>query len=62
MPYYNDDGTEIDELSIEKLALCMTCKYDDDSSQEIECQLNRADQQGDDGFKCYGYVKKALFQ
>ncbi len=53
--YFNDDGTEFDPDLMSKPSLCVTCKKDDDSSEEVLCNLNRADQQGEDSFKCYAY-------
>jgi hypothetical protein len=62
MPYYDDDGTEINEFEIEKPLLCMTCKKEDDPAQEIPCQLTRMDQRDGAEFKCYAYEKKDLLE
>ncbi len=55
LKYSNDDGTEFDPDLISKPSLCVTCRKDDDISEEVLCNLNRADQQGGDLFKCYAY-------
>lgn len=56
--FYNDDGTEINPDLIKKPALCVTCKKDDDPSEEILCTLNRADQRGEKSFHCEAYQHK----
>lgn len=57
--FYNDDGTKVDPNLMGKPSLCATCKKDDGSSkEEILCDLNRIDQQGEDEFRCDAYVSK----
>jgi hypothetical protein len=56
--YYNDDGTKINPELIVKPSLCLSCKHEDDPSQEILCTLNRMDQQDEDDFKCGAYEKR----
>ncbi|AQQ70749.1 hypothetical protein SMSP2_01110 [Limihaloglobus sulfuriphilus] len=57
--FYDDDGTEINPDLIPKPALCVTCKKDGISGEEeILCALTRADQQGEDEFRCYAYEPK----
>ena len=58
--YYDDDGTKINPELIIKPSLCLSCKHEDDPSQEDLCTLNRMDQQGEDDFKCGAYEKRAL--
>ena len=54
---YNDDGTKLDPDLISKPSLCITCKHDDDSSQEKLCNLTRLDQRGENTFRCDAYEK-----
>jgi hypothetical protein len=57
--FYDDDGTEINPDLIPKPPLCVTCKKDGISGEEeILCALTRADQQGEDEFRCYAYEPK----
>jgi hypothetical protein len=58
--YYDDDGTKINPELIVKPALCLSCKHEDDPSQEMLCTLNRMDQQGESDFKCGVYEKKSF--
>ncbi|AQQ71176.1 hypothetical protein SMSP2_01542 [Limihaloglobus sulfuriphilus] len=54
--FYDDDGTEINPDLIPKPALCVACKKDGISGkEEILCALTRADQQGEDEFRCDAY-------
>ena len=58
-PKYYDDGTEVNPDLIPKPSLCITCKRDGLSEEEeILCNLTRADQQGEDEFKCGAYEPK----
>ena len=54
-PFYDDDGTEVNPGLYSKTALCLICKKQDDSKEEILCTLNRMDQRIDDDFKCYAF-------
>ncbi|MHC4290938.1 MAG: hypothetical protein ACYSTR_01820 [Planctomycetota bacterium] len=56
--FYNDDGTEVNPDLIPKPPLCISCKKDGLSNEEILCSLNRMDQRGEDEFKCYAYEPK----
>ena len=57
--FYNDDGTEVNPDLIPKPSLCITCKKDELSGKEnILCDLNRKDQQGNDEFICGAYEPK----
>lgn len=56
--YFLDDGTKVDPNLMEKPSLCTTCKKDEVKSEEVLCNLNRIDQDGEKDFKCYSYVSK----
>ena len=56
--YYDDDGTEINPDLIPKPALCSTCRNDSDPTEEIVCNLIRADQQDEEDFHCDAYEAK----
>lgn len=58
MPFYNDDGTEINPDLVPKPGLCVSCKKDDDPSEEILCILTRADQQDAAEFQCFAYAPR----
>jgi hypothetical protein len=58
--YYDDDGTRINPELIVKPSLCLSCKHENDPSQEMLCTLNRMDQQNEDDFKCGAYEKKSF--
>ena len=53
--YMNDDGTEFNPDLISMPGLCLTCKKENDPSEEMLCNLNRADQQGEEEFHCGAY-------
>jgi len=55
---FDDDGTEINPDLISKPSLCVSCKKDDDPSEEVLCLLTRADQQDDDEFECFAFEPK----
>ena len=61
MPYYHDDGTELNPDLIPKPSLCVACAKDQlhDEMEQILCNLNRLDQQGEEEFICFAYVPKA---
>ncbi len=56
--FYDDDGTEVNPDLIPKPSLCISCRKDEIPGEEILCNLNRMDQQGDDEFICGAYEKK----
>ena len=57
--FYDDDKTEVNPDLIPKPSLCITCKKDESSGKEnILCDLNRMDQQGEDEFICGAYEPK----
>ena len=55
MPYYDDDGTEIDMASIPLPDLCRCCENNTDPNEEILCNLTRLDQRNDPEFRCYAF-------
>lgn len=55
MPYFNDDGTEINPDLFPKPPLCLSCDKNDDANEEILCNLNRLDQLEESEFKCFAY-------
>jgi hypothetical protein len=58
MPYFLDDGTEINPDLYPKPQLCISCKKDEDPHEEILCNLTRIDQREDAEFTCFGYESK----
>ena len=56
MPYYDDDGNELDPASIPVPQMCLMCEKKDDPNEEILCNLNRLDQAGTTHFKCGAFV------
>ena len=60
MPYYDDDGNEINPELIPKPSLCITCLKDDDPDEQILCNLNRMDQVNEPEFRCYAYEPKKV--
>ena len=56
---YDDDGNEINADLIAKPSLCVSCRRDQDPSEEVLCFLNRADQRGEAEFRCDAYEPKA---
>jgi hypothetical protein len=56
---FDDDGYEINQNSIKKPSLCLTClkNIDPDWEEELLCNLNRNDQANEKEFKCYAYEK-----
>jgi len=55
---YDDDGNKINSDLVIKPSLCVSCRKDEDPSEEILCLLNRADQQGKSEFICYAFEPK----
>ena len=57
--FFDDDGTEVNSDLAPKPSLCISCKKDELSGEEeILCNLNRMDQQGEDEFICGAYEPK----
>lgn len=62
MPYFDDNGNELNPNLIPKPALCVGCRNDDDPSQEIVCNLTRLDQQDEPEFICFACEPKTGFE
>lgn len=60
MPYFDDDGTELNPDLISKPSLCVACANDDtgDEMERIRCNLTRLDQRDRDEFTCFAFVPK----
>ena len=59
--FYNDDGTEVNPDLILKPDLCISCRKDGlGGKEDILCNLNRMDQQGETEFQCGAYEPKEL--
>lgn len=56
MPYFDDDGNEMDPSSVQMPRMCIMCEKKDDPNEEILCNLNRLDQRGESTFKCGAFV------
>ena len=56
--FFNDDGTEVNPDLIPKPSLCISCRKDGLPDEEILCNLNRMDQQGEEEFVCGAYEPK----
>ncbi|CAN5567277.1 hypothetical protein BH10ACI3_BH10ACI3_23250 [soil metagenome] len=56
MPYYDDDGNELDPLDLARPQMCTLCEKNDDADEEILCNLNRLDQRDEPVFKCGAFV------
>ena len=56
--YFDDDGNEVNPDLVSKPSLCVSCAKDEDPIEEMLCNLNRLDQQGEDDFKCGAYEPK----
>ena len=62
MPYFDDDGNELNPDLIPKPSLCVGCLKDDteDGNERTLCNLTRLDQSGEKEFQCYAFVPKVL--
>ncbi len=56
MPYYDDDGNELDPSIITVPQMCLMCDKKDDPHEEILCNLTRLDQMDEPVFKCHAFV------
>ena len=56
MPYYDDDGNELDPATAPLRPMCLLCEKKDDPHEEILCNLNRLDQRDEVEFKCGAFV------
>jgi hypothetical protein len=54
--FFRDDGSEINPELVPKPGLCLTCKKDNDPSEEILCTLTQADQTHEPVFQCDAYL------
>lgn len=54
--YMNETGMKPDFMA--KPSLCASCAKDDDPNEEMLCNMNRLDQQGEKDFKCFAYEPK----
>ena len=55
MPYYDDDGNELDPSSVPMPKMCIMCEKKDLPEEEILCNLNRLDQKDESHFICGAY-------
>ena len=58
--FFDDDGYEINTDLIKKPTLCITCKNDENESEEEQllCNMTRHDQRNENEFVCFAYEKK----
>jgi hypothetical protein len=56
--YFDDDGNEMNPNLVSKPPLCISCVKDGDPNEEMLCNLNRLDQQGEGDFRCGAYEPK----
>jgi len=56
MPYYDDDGNELDPTTIVIPQMCLVCDKLNRPEEEILYNLNRLDQKDEDEFKCGAFV------
>ncbi|MEP6946055.1 MAG: hypothetical protein ABJA02_09075 [Acidobacteriota bacterium] len=56
MPYFDDDGNEIDPSLAPIPKMCLMCEKRDDPHEEILCNLNRLGQRSEPAFKCGAFV------
>jgi hypothetical protein len=57
IPFFDNNGTEINPDLMPKLDLCPICKKQDDPKEENLCTLNRTDQRNENEFKCFAFEK-----
>lgn len=56
MPYFDDNGNELDPAGLPMPQMCLMCEKKDDPNEEILCDLNRLDQRNAKEFKCAAFV------
>jgi len=56
--FFHDDGSEVNPDLVPKPSLCISCRKDGLREEEILCNLNRMDQQGEEEFQCGAYKPK----
>ena len=61
MPYYDDDGSELNPNLMAKPALCVVCANNDaeDEMERVRCNLTCLDQQDSEAFVCHAYTPKS---
>jgi len=57
MPFFDDNGTEVNPDLFPKPQLCLSCKKCNDQDEEVLCILTRLDQRNETEFKCFAYEK-----
>jgi hypothetical protein len=55
--YFDDDGTPLNPNLYPKPMICLSCKKNEDESEEILCNLTRLDQRFESEFKCCDYER-----
>jgi hypothetical protein len=58
LQFFDDDGEEIDPDLVAKPGLCLSCAKEDDPREGPLCALIRLDQDGEEDFRCDGYVRR----
>lgn len=60
MPYFDDDGNELNPDLVPKPALCVACRNDEagDEMEIVLCTLSRLDQEVGREFVCYAFVPR----
>lgn len=60
MPYFDNDGNELNPNLVAKPALCVACVSDDAEHEmgRVRCDLTRLDQQDEAAFTCHAYTPK----
>ena len=58
MPYFDDDGNELNPDLVPKPSLCVGCVSDEteDEDEQVLCNLSRLDQKPDEEFICFAFV------
>jgi hypothetical protein len=56
MPYYDDDGNELDPASVPVPHMCSLCDKRDVPEEEVLCNLNRFGQAAGREFRCEAFV------
>jgi hypothetical protein len=53
--FYDDDGNKVNFNLISKPTLCAGCKKNNDSNEELLCNMTRFDQRNDPEFICHAF-------
>lgn len=56
MPYFDDDGNELDPSAVPLPRLCTMCENHGIADEKILCDLNRLDQADNADFRCAAFV------